>query len=275
VGGLLPLIPAIIARLGKFAGDIGCPVEGYQPRYFRRAIMAKQLDLVAEFREDSGKGSSRRLRRNGKVPAIIYGAGREPRALTFDHNALLRAVENESFFSSVLSVQVGENVRKSILKDIQVHPAKKQILHLDLQRIVEDEKIKMTVPFHFLGEDAAPGVKVGGGIVSHLRTEVEVSCFPGDLPEYLDVDVAELDLDQLLHLSDVTLPEGVELTDLVAEPPRDDAIVSIHVPRAAVEEDDLDLAAEGEDAAEGSAEGDADGEGGDSSDDSKSGSDGS
>jgi large subunit ribosomal protein L25 len=270
---LLPLIPAIIARLGKFAGDIGCPVEGYQPRYFRRAIMAKQLDLVAEFREDSGKGSSRRLRRNGKVPAIIYGAGREPRALTFDHNALLRAVENESFFSSVLSVQVGENVRKSILKDIQVHPAKKQILHLDLQRIVEDEKIKMTVPFHFLGEDVAPGVKVGGGIVSHLRTEVEVSCFPGDLPEYLDVDVAELDLDQLLHLSDVTLPEGVELTDLVAEPPRDDAIVSIHVPRAAVEEDDL--AAEGEDAAEGSAEGDADGEGGDSSDDSKSGSDGS
>jgi len=243
--------------------------------------MAKQLDLIAEFREDSGKGSSRRLRRNGKVPAIIYGAGREPRALTFDHNALLRAVENESFFSSVLSVQVGENIRKSILKDIQVHPAKKQILHLDLQRIVEDEKIKMAVPLHFLGEDAAPGVKDGGGIVSHLRTEVEVSCFPGDLPEYLEIDVAELDLDQLLHLSDVQLPEGVELTDLVAEPPRDDAIVSIHVPRVVVEEDELE--AEGEDADadadadEGSAEGDAgaDGDGGDSSDESKPDSDGS
>jgi large subunit ribosomal protein L25 len=208
--------------------------------------MAKQIDLIAEFREDTGKGSSRRLRRAGKVPAVIYGAGRKPRALTLDHNALLRAVENEAFFSSVLNVQVGKNIRKSILKDIQVHPAKRQILHLDLQRIVEDEKIKMMIPLHFLGEDVAPGVKVGGGIISHLRTEVEVSCFPGNLPEYLEVDVSALELDDLIHLSEVKLPDGVELTDLTAEPPRDEAIVSVHVPRAAVEEEPE---AEGEDAA--------------------------
>ena len=233
--------------------------------------MAKQLDLIAEFREDTGKGSSRRLRHAGRVPAIIYGAGREPRALTFDHNALLRAVENESFFSSVLNVQVGENVRKSILKDIQVHPAKREIMHLDLQRIVEDEKIKMTVPLHFLNEEIAPGVKIGGGIVSHLRTEVEVSCFPGDLPEYLEVDVVAVELDELLHLSNIVLPDGVELTDLVADPPRDDAIASIHIPRAVVEEEPE---IEGEEAIDGEVEGEAsDGEAGDSSDEPKSDSD--
>ena len=119
--------------------------------------MAEELDLIAEFRTDTGKGSSRRLRRAGKVPAIIYGAGREPRALTFDHNELLKAAEHESFFSSVLNVQVGENVRPSILKDIQVHPAKRQILHIDLQRIVEGEKIRMTVPIHYINEDHLRG----------------------------------------------------------------------------------------------------------------------
>jgi large subunit ribosomal protein L25 len=211
--------------------------------------MAEQLDLVAEFREDTGKGSSRRLRRAGKVPAIIYGAGRPPRALTFDHNELLKATEHESFFSSVLNVQVGDNVRASILKDIQVHPSKRQILHIDLQRIVEDEKIRMTVPIHYLNEETALGVKLGGGAVSKTRTEVEVSCFPRNLPEYLEVDIKELELDQMLHLSDIKLPEGVELTDLVAEPPRDEAIVSIHVLR--VQEEPEEEAAEGEDVAAG------------------------
>ena len=141
--------------------------------------MAEELDLVAEIREDTGKGSSRRLRRAGKVPAIIYGAGREPRALIFNHNDLLKAAESESFMSSVLNVKVGENVRATIIKDIQVHPAKRQIMHLDLQRIVEDEKIKMAVPLHYLNEENAVGVKQGGGIVSKVRTEVEVSSFWG------------------------------------------------------------------------------------------------
>jgi large subunit ribosomal protein L25 len=216
--------------------------------------MAEQLDLVAEFRTDTGKGSSRRLRHTGKVPAIIYGAGREPRALTFDHNALLRAVECESFFSSILNVQVGDNVRAAILKDIQVHPAKKQIMHLDLQRIVEDEKIKMTVPIHYLNEETAIGVKIGGGAVSKLRTEVEVSCFPRALPEYLEVDIEGMELDQMLHLSDIKLPEGVDITDLIADPPRDEAIVSVHVLRVAEEPEEVegeDVAEDGEAPAEG------------------------
>jgi large subunit ribosomal protein L25 len=150
-------------------------------------------------------------------------------------------------------VKVGENVRKSILKDIHVHPSKRQILHLDLQRIVEDEKIRMDVPIHFINEEKAVGVKVGGGIVSHLRSEVEVSCFPRDLPEYLEVDIQNLDLDELLHLSDIPLPDGVELTELLAEPPRDDAIVSIHVPRKAAELEEAEAAGE-----EAAGEGEAD-----------------
>jgi large subunit ribosomal protein L25 len=231
--------------------------------------MAKELDLIAEYREDTGKGSSRRLRHAGKVPAIIYGAGREPRALTFDHNALLRASENESFFSSVLNVKVGPNIRASILKDIQVHPAKRQIMHLDLQRIVEGEKIKMTVPIHYLNEETAAGVKTGGGAVAKLRTEVEVSCFPKDLPEYLQVDIEALELDEMLHLSDIKLPEGVDITDLVAEPPRDEAIVSVHVMRVAEEPEEV----EGEDVAEGeegkAEDGDSAADAGDDSGDSK------
>ena len=217
--------------------------------------MAKSLDLVAEIREDSGKGSSRRLRRAGNVPAIIYGAGREPRALIFNHNDLLKAAESEAFLSSVLNVKVGENVRATIIKDIQVHPAKRQIMHLDLQRIVEDEKIKMTVPIHYVNEESAAGVKIGGGTVSKTRTEVEVSCFPRALPEYLEVDLQDVELDQMLHLSDIKLPEGVELTDLVAEPPRDEAIVSIQVLRVAEEPEEE---AEGEDVAEGEGESAAD-----------------
>jgi large subunit ribosomal protein L25 len=200
--------------------------------------MAKKLDLIAEFRTDSGKGSSRRLRRAGKVPAIIYGAGREPRSLTFNHNDLLKATDHESFFSSILNVQVGENVRAAILRDIQVHPSKHQIMHIDLQRVVENEKIHMEVPIHYLNEANCVGVKIGGGTVQRTRNEVEVICFPRDLPEYLEVDIQNLDVDDLLHLSDIKLPEGVELTDLIADPPRDEPIVSVHVLRGAVEDEE-------------------------------------
>lgn len=200
--------------------------------------MADKLDLVAEFRTDTGKGSSRRLRRAGKVPAIIYGAGREPRSLTFNHNDLLKATDHESFFSSILNVQVGENVRAAILRDIQVHPSKHQIMHIDLQRVVENEKIHMEVPIHYLNEATCVGVKIGGGTVQKNRTEVEVICFPRFLPEYLEVDIQNMDVDDMLHLSDIKLPEGVELTDLIADPPRDEPIVSVHVLRAAVEDEE-------------------------------------
>jgi len=210
----------------------------------------EELDLVAEYREDNGKGASRRLRREGKVPAIVYGAGRPPRLITLDENSLLRQVQNESFFSSVLTVKVGERVQPCILKDIQVHPAKRRILHLDLQRIVADEKIRMSVPLHYLNGEECPGVKLGGGTISQIITEVEVSCFPADLPEYVEVDLAEMELDQILHLSDLKLSDKVELIELTHGEPNDQAIVSCSIIRVAAVEDEEVEGEEGE-AAEG------------------------
>ena len=208
--------------------------------------MAEEFDLIAEIREDQGKGASRRLRREGKVPAIIYGAGRAPRALAFDHNKVLRQLENESFYSSVLNIKVGEKSQAAILKDLQRHPAKHQIMHMDFQRIVEDEEIRMNVPLHFLGEDVAPGVKLGGGNVSHLMTDVEVVCLPKNLPEYLEIDVSNLELNEMLNLSDIKLPKGVEIPELAQGPEHDHPVVSIQVIKAAAVEPE----AEGEEAVE-------------------------
>ena len=221
--------------------------------------MSDEFNLIAEFREDQGKGASRRLRREGMVPAIIYGAGRPPRSVAFDHNKVLRQLENESFYSSVLTIKVGEKSQSVIIKDIQRHPARPIIMHMDFQRIVDDVEIKMNVPLHFLGEDVAPGVKQGGGSVSHLMNEVEVVCLPKHLPEYLEVDVSAVELDEMLHLSDIKLPEGVEIPELAQGPEHDHAIVSIHVIKAAPVEEELDEEAaegEGEEAAADDAGGD-------------------
>jgi large subunit ribosomal protein L25 len=201
--------------------------------------MKQEFDLIAELREDQGKGASRRLRRQGKVPAIIYGAGRPPRALAFDQNKVLQQLDHEAFYSSILTIKVGEKTQAAILKDVQRHPAKRQIMHMDMQRIVEDEKIRMHVPLHFIGEQVAPGVKQGGS-VSRLMTDVEVSCLPKDLPEYFEVDISGLDLDEMLYVSDIKVPEGVELPELAHGEARDHAIVSIHVHKAApIEEEEV------------------------------------
>tara|TARA_B100001057_G_scaffold76213_2_gene70930 strand:- start:9159 stop:9878 length:720 start_codon:yes stop_codon:yes gene_type:complete len=210
--------------------------------------MSEEFNLIAEMRDDQGKGASRRLRRQGKVPAIIYGAGREPRSLMFDHNKVLQQLEDPSFYSSILNIKVGDKSRAAVVKDIQRHPAKQRILHIDLQRIVEDEKIKMQIPIHYLGEEEAVGVKLGGGTVSKLMTELEISCLPKDLPEFLEVDISELELDQMLNVSDIKLPEGTEITELLIE--QNPAIVSIQEIKEIIEED-----IEGEDS-EGDAEAD-------------------
>ena len=207
--------------------------------------MAKEFDLIAELREDAGKGASRRLRRAGKVPAILYGAGKAPTPITFDANQLLRKMELEAFFSSVLTVKVGSKSQQAILKDVQAHPAKRAVLHLDLQRIVADEKIRMTVPVHFMNEDVAPGVKEGGS-VSHMMPEVEITCLPADLPEFLELDIGELALDALLRLSDIPLPSGVEIPDLALDNDRD--VVSIHLIKEVIEEVEEEEAVEGEEA---------------------------
>jgi len=202
--------------------------------------MSDDFDLIAEIREDQGKGASRRLRHQGKVPAIIYGAGRPPRNLAFDHNKVLKQLENESFYSSVLNIKVGGRSQAAILKDLQRHPARPRIMHMDFQRIVEDEEIRMNVPLHIVGEEVAPGVKTGGGKVSHLMTEVEVVCLPRDLPEYIDVDVSELELDEMLSLSDLELPKGVEIPALAQGPEADQPVVNIHIIKAAPIEEELE-----------------------------------
>ncbi|MGD9342219.1 MAG: 50S ribosomal protein L25/general stress protein Ctc, partial [Chromatiales bacterium] len=192
--------------------------------------------LSADFRDDQGKGASRRLRRTGKVPAIVYGGGKPPRAITLDHDALVHQMSNPAFYSSVLTLKVGDVEQAAIVKDLQRHPAKRRVMHMDLQRIVADQEIRMSVPLSFVNEDQAPGAKEGGTI-SHTVNEVEVLCLPRFLPESIEVDVAEVELDGSIKLSEITLPEGVRF----ATPPTEDndpSILSIHVVKVvAIEEE--------------------------------------
>jgi len=211
-----------------------------------------QNELTAEFREDKGKGASRRLRRSGKVPAVLYGGRKEPKNITLDQQVLLHQLESESFYSSILTIKIGKDSQAAILKDLQRHPAKRQILHVDLQRVLADEKIRISVPLHFLGEEAARGVKEEGGVVSHIVSEVEVSCLPKDLPEYMEIDVSDLGLDERLHLSDIKVPEGVEIIELSYGADHDQPVVAVHRPRKEEVEEEL---VEGEEGLEAAAEG--------------------
>jgi len=215
--------------------------------------MAEKFDLIAEHREDQGKGASRRLRHQGKVPAIIYGAGRPPRSLTFDHNKVLKQLENESFYSSILNIKVGDKSQAAIVKDIQRHPSKQQILHMDMQRIVADEKIRMNVPIHYLNAETAVGVKEGGGSVSQLITDVEVTCLPKDLPEYFEVDIQDLELNEMLYMSDIKVPDGVEIPELAQGPEHNYPIVSIQFIKITPVDEEVEEVeeVEGEEAVEG------------------------
>jgi large subunit ribosomal protein L25 len=193
-------------------------------------LMKISFEVAAEFREDHGKGASRRLRRSGKVPAILYGGHREPRALSLEHTKLLLLLENERFYSTIVNLKVGDQTQAAILKDISRHPARNQILHIDLQRVLDDEKIRLRIPIHFLNEATAVGVKTQGGILSHLESDAEVQCLPKDLPEFLELDVVNLEMHKSMHLSDIKLPPGVALSSLLHG--RDEPIVAIHAPRA-------------------------------------------
>ena len=191
--------------------------------------MKTSFELAAEFRDAEGKGASRRLRRANKVPAILYGGHREPRALALDHTRLLLMLDNERFYSTIINLKVGDVSQAAVLKDVQRHPAKNAVLHVDLQRVLEDEKIRIRIPLHFKGDAGSPGVKKGG-VVSHLRNVVEVLCLPRDLPEFVEVDLSALDMNQMLYLSDLGMPEGVEIPELTHG--RDAPVVSIHHARA-------------------------------------------
>ena len=206
--------------------------------------MAINFELNAEPRSDMGKGASRRLRRAGKVPAIIYGGNKDPEALTLSHNEVLRSLEHEAFYSHILSVKVGGSETQAILRDLQRHPSKATILHMDLQRVSATEKLKTQVPVHLIGEEVAPGVKAGG-LVSHDLTEVAVECLPKDLPEYIEVDLSALEIGESIHLSALTVPEGVTLTELARGEDHDSSVVSIHVKRVVEEIEDEAPTAEG------------------------------
>jgi len=193
--------------------------------------MKTAFELVAEVRDDKqGKGASRRLRHTGRVPAIMYGGKAQASTLSFNHQKLQVALQNEKFFSTLLNIKIGNDNQVAILKDIQRHPAKPQVLHIDLQRVFEDVKIHMTVPLHFKNASIAPGVKTQGGIVSHLANEIDIMCLPKDLPEYLELDMGAMQMNETKRLSDVPLPAGVDLVAL--KHGRNDAVVSIHHPRA-------------------------------------------
>lgn len=195
------------------------------------------FELNAHAREVFGSGASRRLRRlENRVPAILYGASEPPLPISLEHNQILRALENEAFYSHILTVKLEGIEQKAVLKDLQRHAFKPRILHIDLMRVSAKEKITMSVPLHFIGDALAPGVKDEGGVLTKLLNSVEVRCLPAALPEYIEVDVAHLALDESILLSQLNLPQGVELTAAISHED-DRPVVNIHIPRAVVEED--------------------------------------
>jgi large subunit ribosomal protein L25 len=214
-----------------------------------------QFELVAEKREDVGKGASRRLRNAGKLPGIVYGTNKDVTMLTLAHNEVMHQLENEAFYSKILTLKIGKDSEKVVLKDLQRHPYKVQLMHIDLLRINENEALTMRVPLHFINEDKALGVKEHGGVISHLLTELDIVCLPKDLPEYIEVDMEKVDLDETVHLSHLVLPEGVQLHSLLHGGDDTLSVASIHMPKGKTEEEEeegAEVAAEGgEVAAEG------------------------
>lgn len=193
------------------------------------------IKLNAEVRTDLGKGASRRLRHADKLPAILYGADKEAVSLTLEHNEVLKLNENESFYTSVLTLNVAGEEVQALLKDIQRHPFKPKVLHIDFLRVDATQKIHTTLPLHYINEETAASVKEGGVLVKTAH-EVEVSCLPGDLPEFIEVDVNAIALGQTLHLSDLAVAEGVELVELAKGEDHDQAVATVAAAKASKEE---------------------------------------
>jgi len=210
--------------------------------------MSTDFTLHAKGREDTGKGASRRLRRlAGEIPAIVYGGKKDPAMLTLLHKDVARALDNEAFYSHIVTLDIDGSSEDVILKDVQRHPAKKLILHLDFLRVSKTTKLHTKVPLHFLNEDVSVGVKTGGGIVAHTMTELDIMCLPKDLPEYIEVDMLEVELGQIVHISDIKLPKGVESVALSHGADHDLSVASINKPKAAPIEDEDAPAASADD----------------------------
>jgi large subunit ribosomal protein L25 len=225
--------------------------------------MSDQFEVQAEVRSDKGKGSSRRLRRlAGHIPAIIYGGKKDPQPLTLVRKDLEKSLENEAFYSQVLTINVAGSKQKAILKDLQRHPARDSVMHADFMRVDDKVVLKVHVPIHFINEEDSIGVKTGGGIVQHQSTDIEIQCLPADIPEYIEVDMADVDIGQIVHLSEVTLPENVVSVALALGEDHDLAIASIIAPKGSADEDEelAAEAAEGEEGEEAAEEGEEKGE---------------
>jgi len=194
-------------------------------------------NITATSRKVEGKGASRRLRRSGQVPAIVYGAKATPETVQIEHNHLWLASQNEWFYSSILQLSVDGKSQKVLLRDMQRHPFKQQILHLDFQRIDENVAIRFNVPLHFLNQEISPAGKTAGIVVLHELNEIGVSCLPKDLPEFIEVDLSKLDLGDIIHLSELVLPEGVSLPELKLGKEHDVAVVIARHARVEVEEE--------------------------------------
>lgn len=195
-----------------------------------------KFELDAELRNDIGKGASRRLRHANKVPAIIYGGGEDAVSLTLEHHKAANALSHEAFYSHILTLKTGKKSEKVILKAVQRHPSEPRLLHIDFLRVRADQKLHMHVPLHFLGGEKAPGLKEGG-VISHHMTDIEISCLPDDLPEYIEVDVENLQLNDSVHLSQLNLPKGVELVAFAhGVEGHDQTVASLHIPKIIEEE---------------------------------------
>jgi len=202
--------------------------------------MRISFSFGADSRGAQGKGASRRLRRSGKVPAILYGGHKEAQPLVLDQQNLLTMIADERFYSSIVQLKIDGTEQPAIIKDVQMHPARNVVVHVDLQRVIENEAIRLHLPIHFKGESVSPGVKTQGGIVSHMRADVEVSCLPKDLPEFLELDLSNMSLNETKFLADIPLPPGVTIPELAH---RNTPVVSIHAPRAAEPEPVAEAAA--------------------------------
>ena len=209
-----------------------------------------KIEINAKERKSKGTGASRRLRHEGTTPGILYGGVKDSISLEIDTKELFMQFRHEAFHASILTINLEGKKESVILRDFQMHPVRNNIQHIDFQRINENEKINVKVPFHFVNEDTAPGVIIEGGLVSHIMTEIDISCLPKDLPQYIEVDLGELAMGESIHLSEVTVPEGVELTSLTDE--NDPAITSISKPKVVVEEEIVTEASEEGEEVEGS-----------------------
>ncbi|RDH88699.1 MAG: 50S ribosomal protein L25 [endosymbiont of Seepiophila jonesi] len=196
--------------------------------------MSVSFEINAQSRSDAGKGASRRLRHQGTVPGIIYGADKEPSMITMVHNELAHALENEAFYSHILDLKLDGKSEQVVIKDLQRHPAKPFIMHVDFQRVDMNEKLRMHAPLHFINEETSPGMKMGGN-VSHSLSDVEIICLPKDLPEFIEVDMADMDIGDSVHLSDLQLPDGVELTHTGGE---DSLVAMVHTGHTGEDEDE-------------------------------------